>query len=105
MRNAPHLKGNQLGIVWNVGSTSILDYHLTDVKTKDNGRRIFLVYENIKTLCAEKGTSICAVEKACSIGNGTLGGYADGVRLPSAKTLKKLSEFFGVSVDELLKEM
>ncbi len=63
-----------------------------------------MVYENIKRLCEERHTSIFAVEKACCIGNGTLGGYADGVRLPSAKTLKKLSEFFGVSVDELLKE-
>lgn len=62
-----------------------------------------MVYENIKKLCAEKGTSICAVEKACNIGNGTLGGYADGVRLPTAKTLKKLAEYFDVSIDELLK--
>ena len=62
-----------------------------------------MVYENIKKLCAEKGTSIYAVEKACNIGNGTLGRYAGGVLLPTAKTLKKLAEYFDVSIDELLK--
>lgn len=62
-----------------------------------------MVYENIKKLCADNGTNICAVEKACNIGNGTLGRYANGVQLPTAKTLKKLAAYFGVSVDELLK--
>lgn len=64
-----------------------------------------MFYENVKKLCEKKGTNFCAVEKTCGIGNGVLGKFSDGDRYPSVKTLKKLSEFFGVSVDELLKEM
>ena len=97
------LNVRRLGIVSNVGGSSILDYSLTVVNTKHEGRRIFLFYENVKRLCEKKGTNFCAVEKACGIGNGVLGKFSDGDRDPSVKTLKKLSKYFNVPMDKLLK--
>ena len=97
------LNVRRLVIVSNVGGSSILDYSLTVVKPKHEGRRIFLFYENVKRLCEKKGTNFCAVEKACGIGNGVLGKFSDGDRDPSVKTLKKLSKYFNVPMDKLLK--
>ena len=97
------LNVRRLGIVSNVGGSSISDYSLTVVKPKHEGRRIFLFYENVKRLCEKKGTNFCAVEKACGIGNGVLGKFSDGDRDPSVKTLKKLSKYFNVPMDKLLK--
>ena len=65
-----------------------------------------IVRENritVKRLCEKKGTNFCAVEKACGIGNGVLGKFSDGDRDPSVKTLKKLSKYFNVPMDKLLK--
>lgn len=97
------LNVRRLWIVSNGGGASILDYPLTVVKPKHEGRRIFLFYENVKRLCEKKGTNFCAVEKACGIGNGVLGKFSDGDRDPSVKTLKKLSKYFNVPMDKLLK--
>ena len=97
------LNVRRLGIVSNVGGSSILEYSLAVVNPKHEGRRIFMFYENVKRLCEKKGTNFCAVEKACGIGNGVLGKFSDGDRDPSVKTLKKLSKYFNVPMDKLLK--
>ena len=61
-----------------------------------------MLLDNIKKLCKEKKTSVCAVERALKIGNGTIGGWASCS--PRLDTVKKVADYFGVTVDDLLKE-
>ena len=61
-----------------------------------------MVHENIVQLCKERGTTISAVEKACGLGNGLIGKWTDN--MPRVDNLKKVADYFGVTVDELLKD-
>lgn len=63
-----------------------------------------MIYDNVKRLCLENGTSIFQVERACGIGNGVIGKWKQETQNPSVETLKKLAEHFGVTLDELVKE-
>lgn len=58
--------------------------------------------EKIKKLCKERGISINDLEKACGIGRNTI--YKWGESSPTVDNLKAVAEFFGCTVDELLKE-
>jgi predicted transcriptional regulator len=62
---------------------------------------IFLL-EKIKKLCKERGISINDLEKACGIGRNTI--YKWGESSPTVDNLKAVAEFFGRTVDDLLKE-
>ena len=61
-----------------------------------------MVYNNITKLCKSKNISIAALEKSVGLGNATIRGWAESD--PSASKLKRVADFFGVTVDELLKE-
>ncbi len=63
-----------------------------------------MIYDNVKRLCRENGTSIFQVERACGIGNGVIGKWKQETQNPSVETLKKLAEHFGVTLDELVKD-
>ena len=63
-----------------------------------------MIYENVKRLCEKNKTSIWALEKDCGIGNGSIGKWADGDTNPRIGTLKKIADYFGITVDELLKD-
>lgn len=58
--------------------------------------------EKIKKLCKERGISINDLEKACGIGRNTI--YKWGESSPTVDNLKAVAEFFGRTVDDLLKE-
>ena len=60
-----------------------------------------MIFENIARRCTEKGITISQLEKSCKIGNGTIGGWKSGDYLPSYKSLKKIADYFGITVDEL----
>ena len=59
-----------------------------------------MLYDNICALCKEKGISISALEKECSIGNGTIKGWAQNN--PRLDLVKKVADYFHVTVDALL---
>lgn len=61
-----------------------------------------MLYENVERLCAKKGVSIWALESAIKVGNGTIGKW----KTSSARvgTVKKVADYFGVTVDDLLAE-
>lgn len=40
----------------------------------------------------------------CGIGNGTIGGWKTYGSIPRVDTVKKIADYFGVTVDDLLKE-
>ena len=63
-----------------------------------------MIYENVKRLCEKNKTSIWALAKACGIGNGTIGKWAGREADPSISVLQKISNQFGITVDELLKD-
>lgn len=66
-----------------------------------------VVYKNVVELARKKNLSLTKVEELAKIGNGAIGKWnpeRDDPKNPSLETLMKLSAFFGVSVNRLLKE-
>lgn len=61
-----------------------------------------MILRRISKLCEEKEISISKLEKECGIGNGTIGRW--GKSNPTSDKLKKVADYFGVTVDELLEE-
>lgn len=61
-----------------------------------------MILDKIKALCAQKKTTISAVEQAVGLGQGTI--YKWGRVSPSADNLKRVADYFGVPVDALLRE-
>lgn len=59
-----------------------------------------MVYENVKRLADEMGISIAAIERECGLGNATIKGWQ--LSSPSAKNLKKVAEFLGKSMEDLM---
>ena len=61
-----------------------------------------MLLENIKKLCAGSGISIASLEKEIDLGNGTIGKWAQSS--PKLETVKKVADYFGVSIDDLLSD-
>lgn len=61
-----------------------------------------MLVDNIQRLCKEKGTSIWSLERETGIGNGVIGKWAKSS--PRVDSLRKVADYFGVTIDELLKE-
>lgn len=59
-----------------------------------------LIFENISRLCRNRNISVAALEKALGFGNATIGRWKTSS--PSIDKLKKVADFFSVSVDELI---
>lgn len=59
------------------------------------------MYENIVKLCKDNKTSVRKLEIACEIGHGTIRHWKKPPL--TIKNLQKVANFFGVTVDELLK--
>ena len=62
-----------------------------------------LIYENVKRLCMKNKITIAELEKRCGIGNGAIGKWAKRESSPRVDTLKAIADYFGVTVDDLLK--
>lgn len=61
-----------------------------------------MVLENIRRRCKENSITIAALERATKIGNGVIAKWQSGS--PRVGTLQKVADYFGCTVDELLKE-
>ena len=61
-----------------------------------------MLYQNIERRCKEKGMTISALEKAVDLGNATIKGWVGS--LPRIDNLKKVADYFGCTIDELIKE-
>ena len=59
-----------------------------------------MIYKNIETKCREKGISVSALEKTVGLGNATIKGWSESS--PKVENLKKVADYFGCTVDELL---
>lgn len=62
-----------------------------------------MIYENVKRLCTEHGTNIATVERTCGIANGTIGKWEGKDAAPRISTVRAIADYFGVSVDSLLR--
>lgn len=61
-----------------------------------------MIVANIKSLCRKAGTSLAALERELHIGNGTIRKW--DASSPSVSRAKAVADYFGVTVDELLRE-
>ncbi len=61
-----------------------------------------MIFNAIERRCKEKGISLSALEKAVGLGNATIKGWSGSS--PKVDNLKKVADYFGCTVDELLKE-
>jgi transcriptional regulator with XRE-family HTH domain len=59
-----------------------------------------MLLKNITRLCKERGISIAKLERETGIGNGTIGRW--GISSPSVENVRKVADFFGVTVDALI---
>lgn len=61
----------------------------------------FLIFENVMQLCKERGITISRLEKETGLGNATVRGWKESV--PQVDKLMLVAEYFGVTVDDLVK--
>ena len=61
-----------------------------------------MIFENIKKKCGEKNVSIYTLERETGIGNGVIAKWQHGS--PRVESIQKVANYFGCTVDELLKE-
>lgn len=59
-----------------------------------------MILQNVIRLCRERGVSVSKLEKETGIGNGTICRWKKS--FPRVDILKKVADYFGVSVDSLL---
>lgn len=61
-----------------------------------------MLVKNIKALCEREGVTVKALEEICNLGNGTIRRWNRSA--PSVDKVLRVASFFGVTIDELLKE-
>lgn len=61
-----------------------------------------MILERIRALCKERGITIAELERNTNLGNGVIARW--GEMNPRVDKLKAVADFFGVPVDELLKD-
>ena len=61
-----------------------------------------MILERILKLCEAKGVSIFKLERETKIGNGTISRW--DTSSPTVANLKKVADYFGVTMEELLEE-
>lgn len=60
-----------------------------------------MIFSNVLRLCKKNRISIARLEKEVGLGNATIRGWKDST--PRVENLKLVADYFGVTVDELLK--
>ena len=58
--------------------------------------------QKIKELCRRRGVSIAELETACGLGPRTI--YRWGEISPAVNKVKRVADYFDMTVDELIKE-
>ena len=59
-----------------------------------------MIYRKIARMCAERNISIWALEQTLGLGNGTIKGWEK--TNPRVDLLKKVCDYFCVSLDEMM---
>ena len=61
-----------------------------------------MILQNIRVLCTKRNISLTKLEQDIGLSNGVIGKWRESN--PSVVNLKKVADYFGVTIDELLKE-
>ena len=61
-----------------------------------------MIFSNISKLCIKKNITIAKLERECGFGNATIRGWKDSS--PSVEKLKKVADYFGVSIEYFLED-
>lgn len=61
-----------------------------------------MIFDNVKAMCKENGISIARLEKECGLANATVRGWEHSS--PKVETVKRVADYFGCTIDELLRE-
>lgn len=61
-----------------------------------------MLYERIQKICDSNGITVSKLEKDLSFSNSTIRKWKNSS--PSVENLKKVADYFGVTVDELITE-
>lgn len=61
-----------------------------------------MIFTKIVELCEKNGVSIAKLEKSCGLGNATIRGWDEST--PRIDNLKKVADYFGVSIEYFLEE-
>lgn len=61
-----------------------------------------MILQNIRVLCTKRNISLTKLEQDIGLSNGVIGKWKESS--PSVANLKKVADYFGVTVDELLRE-
>ena len=59
-----------------------------------------MIYDNVKRLCVEKGTSVNKLEKELGFSNGSITKWNESE--PGIKKVKKVADYLGVPIEKLL---
>lgn len=59
-----------------------------------------MLYDKIFNLCKKRNISISRLEKDCGLGNATIRGWRTST--PNSANLKKVADYLGVPIGELL---
>ena len=59
-----------------------------------------MLYEKIQEICDSKGTTVSGLEKDLGFSNSTIRTWKNSS--PSIENLKKVADYFGITVDELI---
>lgn len=59
-----------------------------------------MILENIRHLCAERGLTVKDLERETGLSNGAVAKWANSS--PKVDTLKKVADYFGVTLDYLV---
>ena len=59
-----------------------------------------MIFKKISELCKEKGVTIAKLERETGISNGTISRW--GASSPTVDKLRRVADYFGVSVDSLI---
>ena len=58
--------------------------------------------DKLAAMCKERGISFRKLEKECGLGNGIIARWKNSS--PTVANLKAVADYFGVTVDELLRD-
>ena len=61
-----------------------------------------MIVEKIKALCKREGVTVKALEEICNLSNGSIRKWDESK--PSVDKIARVASFFGVTIDELIRE-
>lgn len=61
-----------------------------------------MLFSRIEALCEKHGVTIASLERSVGLGNGTIRLWVESS--PKVKSLKAVADYFGVTIDELMKD-